>query len=185
MEIRTNRDLYLAVCGLKKVHGQKNVDLQNYLERVLISSCVFRTREKLTLDELFGLLESGFHEKEGLPTGWDSDCVPLFRDWVDSLSCQILDLAEMSKSGVLQDPQRYFGLPGPRGVYWYNFDPFTFLECGVAGFFGGWKPGDDSGRISTSDHAADPEGEEDQEFEILGINWEGVKEFFFTCQVYE
>lgn len=63
MEIRTNRDLYLAVCGLKKVHGQKNVDLQSYLERVLISSCVFRTREELTLDELFGLLESGFHEK--------------------------------------------------------------------------------------------------------------------------
>ncbi|MBY0457370.1 MAG: hypothetical protein K2V38_08540 [Gemmataceae bacterium] len=52
----------------------------------------------------------------------------------------------MGESGQLADEMRYFGINAPRGSRWYNFDPCTFLECAMAGSFGGWRPGDDTGR---------------------------------------
>jgi hypothetical protein len=38
------------------------------------------------------------------------------------------------------------GIDSPRGQRWYHFDPRTFLECATAGSYGGWQPGDETGR---------------------------------------
>ncbi len=146
VRLETNRDLYRAVCELRKKCETNVPDLRLYLERVLISSCELSKKNELNLPELFELLESGFHETGDMPEGWENACAEHFEAWVDSVSFQIIDLQKMAESGALQDPQRYFGLPGPRGIYWNNFGPLTFLECGVAGFFDGWAPGEDSGR---------------------------------------
>ena len=112
------------------------------------------------------------------------------------VSDQIADLHEMAKTGVLADDQRYFGIPGSRGTYWYNFDALTFLECGAAGYFGGWEPGDGGGRQLLSGQVAvlgedgkitsvNAEDLEREEFEIPGLRWNEVAEFFETCQLYE
>lgn len=31
----------------------------------------------------------------------------------------------------------------PTGLRWYNFDPKTYLECGMAGSLGGWDEHDE------------------------------------------
>ncbi|MGN9781599.1 hypothetical protein ACTMTF_09235 [Nonomuraea sp. ZG12] len=49
----------------------------------------------------------------------------------------------------------YFGVTAPRTAEgratdsgWYNFDPATYQECGLAGTFGGWDKSDrDSPRV--------------------------------------
>ena len=38
----------------------------------------------------------------------------------------------------MADKYRYFGLNSPSGAYWYNFDPLTYLECGIRGTWGGY-----------------------------------------------
>lgn len=60
--LASSRDLYLAVSGLGATYGQDAPDLQRYLERVLAFSGVLQGRSRLTLDEFFALLESGFRE---------------------------------------------------------------------------------------------------------------------------
>jgi len=59
---------------------------------------------------------------------------------------QIVDLREMDDNSTLKNEQRYFGMSAPRKSYWYNFDPIGYLECAMAGSFGGWEPGDETGR---------------------------------------
>ena len=56
------------------------------------------------------------------------------------------DLHEMDENDTLKNEQRYFGVNAPRKSYWYNFDPIGYLECATAGSFGGWEPGDETGR---------------------------------------
>src|SRR6185437_15874918 len=55
----------------------------------------------------------------------------VFAGWEATLIRQVVDLREMDEVGTLKNEYRYFGVPAPRGAYWYNFDPSTFLECGV------------------------------------------------------
>src|SRR5262249_16943074 len=69
-----------------------------------------------------------------------------FTAWESSVLGQIVDLREMAEQRILEDEQRYFGIYSPRGHSWFNFDPCTFLECAVAGSYGGWQSGDDTGR---------------------------------------
>jgi hypothetical protein len=69
-----------------------------------------------------------------------------FDRWEAFVLRQIVDLREMAEQGMLQDEMRYLGTDSPRGQKWYNFDPCTFLECAMAGSFGGWQAGDDSDR---------------------------------------
>ena len=43
----------------------------------------------------------------------------------------------MAEAGALEDEYRYFGIDSPTGFRWYNFDPCSYLECGVRGSLGG------------------------------------------------
>jgi hypothetical protein len=35
--------------------------------------------------------------------------------------------------GALDNKFRGFGIPSPRGEYWYNFDPCGYLACAARG----------------------------------------------------
>ncbi len=151
MQLETNRDLYLAVCELGKRYEADQIELLEYLCNVLDASDKFKDQEELSLDEFFELLRSGFETRlyTLLPESrLERKGNAGYEEWKRTILLQIADLGAMEKSGTLQDPQRYFGIPGPRGAYWCNFHPPGFLECGVAGYFSGWQPGDDSGRKS-------------------------------------
>lgn len=49
---------------------------------------------------------------------------------IEVLKFQIAELRRM-KDKELKNEYRYFGIQSETGNFWYNFDPFTNLECGV------------------------------------------------------
>jgi hypothetical protein len=151
--IRTNRDLYLAVADLIDRHRDTVRPLEEYLRALWAAGQAVRDRPALSGDEFFGLLSDAFTRSDPpFDEGWrarydrDPDELLGFDGWEARLVRQVVDLREMGERGMLADKHRYFGIDAPRGGQWYNFDPCTFLECGMAGTFGGWEPGDDTGR---------------------------------------
>ena len=62
---------------------------------------------------------------------------------------QLAELGRMHASGQLADESKFFGIVSPSGHGWYNFDPFSLLECGARGLMdhagedaplrGGWE----------------------------------------------
>ena len=46
---------------------------------------------------------------------------------------QLAELSRMRASGQLADESKFFGIVSPSGHGWYNFDPFSLLECGARG----------------------------------------------------
>lgn len=62
---------------------------------------------------------------------------------------QLAELSRMRASGQLADDSKFFGIVSPSGHGWYNFDPFSLLECGARGLMdhagedapvrGGWE----------------------------------------------
>jgi hypothetical protein len=102
----------------------------------------------------------------------------------------------MAEQGILNNELRYFGTDSPRGQRWYNFDPCTFLECAIAGSFGGWQSGDETGReyvpgpvavlgddgqVSTSD----PRDVPDSIVSLRDVSWDDFRSFLGCGQWYE
>ena len=96
----------------------------------------------------------------------------------------------------MKNELRYFGMKAPRGSYWFNFDPATFLECGVVGTFGGWQEGDSSGRMLVDGKVAafdadgevvilDPQDVRHPISELSEISWDKFREFLECGQQYE
>lgn len=62
---------------------------------------------------------------------------------------QLAELGRMRASGQLADESKFFGIVSPSGHGWYNFGPFSLLECGARGLMdhagedapvrGGWE----------------------------------------------
>lgn len=62
---------------------------------------------------------------------------------------QLAEFSRMRASGQLADESKFFGIISPSGHGWYNFDPFSLLECGARGLMdhagedapvrGGWE----------------------------------------------
>ncbi|MEM8534122.1 MAG: hypothetical protein AAGF95_24965, partial [Chloroflexota bacterium] len=109
---------------------------------------------------------------------------------------QIVDLREMAENGVFANQYRYFGVNAPRGSRWYNFDSVGYLECAMAGTFGGWEPGDTSGRefvpgtvaVLADDGSIQDANSEDiprDHHEISTVSWEELKDFIICGQIYE
>lgn len=46
---------------------------------------------------------------------------------------QLAELSRMRASGQLADESKFFGIVSSGGHGWYNFDPFSLLECGARG----------------------------------------------------
>lgn len=189
MKLETNRDLYLAVSELIERHADKDLSLDVYLTNVLHLASKYSTSEALSLKQFYDVLSGGFDiaaRNEGLlpkqNASWDSALdTDGYQGWYELISCQITDLKVMSAAGRLDDEYIYLGIPSSDGVCWYNFDPFTYLECATAGFFDGWSPDDDNGRKLT-----DPtEHYEAPFYEIAVVKWNDFKGFLWCGQIYE
>jgi hypothetical protein len=200
--LTTNRDLYLAINTLSKEHEDSDRTLETYLLAILSRSAGFAECESLSLDELHELITSGFtHEPLPFNNAWRTqyDVLPYedncYKGWQATVIRQIVDLREMDENGTLNSEQRHFGLSSPRKAYWYNFEPFGYLECAAAGAFGGWEPSDSSrqylpGLVAVlaedgSIQFANPEDLPNVQFEIPAVSWEQFKNFIFCGQTYE
>ncbi|QDV51705.1 hypothetical protein [Gimesia fumaroli] len=202
-KLQTNRDLYLAIEDLSKQYSNCGRSLETYLLAVLNRSGEFSERESLTLAEFYELIVCGFTYK---PAEFDDvwraqyDELPHEDDgyagWYATVVRQIVDLREMDECGTLENELRYFGVSAPRNSPWYNFDPLGYLECAMAGSFGGWEPGDDTGRqyvpgqvgVLAEDgsiQSANPEDLPNPTFEMPTVTWDHFKDFLFCGQIYE
>jgi len=183
--LKTNRDFYLAVLALIDEHRDTSRTLEQFIHTVLAASFSRAEYNWLTLDELFALLEAGFEREPGpddaLPLSlWDASFG--FGRWFSVAAQQVRELRAMRTSRVLEDSMRYFGIHGQGERDWYNFDPLTFLECGTAGYFDGWRPGDPGGRIALPNPDSEAPPESPDPIVIEGLDWRQIGNYFIMCQ---
>jgi len=168
MAVRTNRDLYaqLTALGVKLARGlgPREPDLDAVV-RLLTAA---------------GTAEPAEFEDAWLSQPGISDPSPQGLARVESILIrQIADLRRMRDNGQLADDNRYFGLDAPGGARWYNFDPTSYLECGVVGSVGG------------TDHHAEvalvtpPEPCDDDDETRASFGWDGLCALLRCGQSYE
>jgi len=125
----------------------QNRDLETYLSALYLQIEKQKTQE-LTIEALLTLLETSFKSEplEFNPEWLKIISPPEFDiDWIDTkgdlneeiifttnvIKFQISDLHKMQNK-QLENKLRYFGIDSETENRWYNFDPFTNLECGAA-----------------------------------------------------
>jgi len=201
IELKTNRDLYVAVADLVTNQRGTKRTLEEYLRALLGAGEAYRARESLLPSEFLGMITAAFTSAP-VPTesSWflpGSEETEGYDAWRGTLLAQIVDLIEMRQNGTLEDEQRYFGVNAPRGGRWYNFDPNTYLECAMVGTLGGWEPGDDTGRelvpgqVAVLDpstgkiEAVNPEDIEEPTIALTELSWDVLVDFLRAGQTYE
>lgn len=189
----TNRDLYNRIIDLREVLGERS--LVEYLRALWCVSRTQKDRERLAPDEVAAMLtaavtltppavETGRHfAYERTLTGFDR--------WEAIILSQIADQEDFLRQPLSEFA--YFGVSAPRtsqeratDAYWYNFDPATYLECGMAGSFGGWDESDpNSPRVLVSGpvHPSVPPLPEIAPIET--VSWDDLADFALCGQQYE
>ena len=197
-DLATNRDLYCFIADLVKRRAGSSITLDCYLANLRQLGRARCSRPALSHAEFARLLEAAFES----PGPGDSSVSPVlaapdgYAGWETRLDEQIRDLHEMRDAGTLASEYRYFGVNAPSGARWYNFDPFTYIECAAAGTFGGWQEGDDTGRAHVPGPVAvldasgaittmDPRDIEDPVVDVSEITWRQFVEFLEAGQWYE
>jgi hypothetical protein len=152
-ELRTNRNLYEFVLRFMENHKKTTRTLEEYLCSLWSIVSRYRDSESLSLTDFVTILEGALAAPvpKFVPVCPSSELKSIpeyagFEEWEETILVQIALLREMNLNGTLENEQRYFGVETPDGSSWYNFDPLTYLECGIVGAFGGWEPEDDTGR---------------------------------------
>jgi hypothetical protein len=201
-EAWTNRDLYRAVSELTATQRDNPRGLEEYLRALGALAREFRDRPALAVDDFVRLLAAAFtatappFDESWRPRYGEGREQQGFWGWEATLRDQVVDLREMAESGVLGNDLRYFGVNSPRGRRWYNFDPCTYLECATAGSYGGWRPGDDTGRdyvpgpvaVMREDgqiRSCDPRDVPDPVVPIPVVSWDDFRCFLNQGQYYE
>jgi hypothetical protein len=119
--LQTNRELYLAISELCDRQADNDRSLEIYLSALVRLAQQYSSQETLSLTQFYGLIRDAF-DVEPLPfdeTWRNPDRVVAdemsFVRWRSIVIGQIVDLQEMSETGILADEQRYFGVNSPRG----------------------------------------------------------------------
>ncbi len=139
----TNRELYSLVIARNKARGQCPVTLEQYLYGLWNELRPLRSGTALSVEAFLGATENAFTKDYGrvdlalLSSAREEESIP---PWEALLLGQLADLRGMAENDSLHDPMRYFGISAPSGRFWYNFEPYAFLEAGLGGVFDGWSP---------------------------------------------
>lgn len=187
--LRTNADLYRYAKDLREEHAGSSRSLADWLGAFHGALVVHRADDGVSLT-CFG---------DAIRRGWvDAPDLTDAGQWPIGLEVRAMveDLAKAKAAGVLDDPYRFFGKGIPGGGYWYNWEPASFIECGLAGSVGGWQVGD-SGRVLVPGDVAtvDASGElvtvpaaelgSDLVETIETLSWDDVESFLWAGQNYE
>jgi hypothetical protein len=196
--MKTNRDLYKRITSLLDEKEDKPIpSLEDYLSNLLRRAGRIAHKEGLDLEEFFLLLRDSFEDSDEFPEAIPvEDAAPEFIEWMEAVVNQIRELREMAENGLLEIEYRELGLTAPGGGHWYNFDPVSYIECGIAGAFGGWEEGDSTGRIYVPGEVAFLDTEGKVEFgdprelagppvEVSQITWRQFSDFVWCGQNYE
>lgn len=196
--IRSNRDFYLHVAGLTE-----RPSAQGSLERFLIALARMAVPSAAAATIDIDLFAQWIDGALGPPESLGPDLAPLptnadpgYAEWHARISAQVNDLREMAADGTLADPMACFGIDAPGGARWFNLIPAQYLECASCGTFGGWEPGDDTGRdfvpgscVAVDESGdvvtVDPQSVERRVEEIAPLRWEELAAFLDMGQCYE
>jgi HEAT repeat protein len=185
--VKTNRDIYLLVTSFETTYGDNPPSLEEYLRslwRIVSQSQV----SSPSLEQVAEWLTAAFTIE---PPPFDPEWMKRVKDYSSSLQTQddwenlilfqIADLRRMADAGQLEDEQRYYGIDSPSGERWYNFDPFTYLECGVRGALGGYEEDEVIVLVPS------PEGQSANSpvHEIDNLGWGGFSAILECGRVYE
>ena len=164
----TTLEFYERVCALPEKYDNRK--LESYLSALLLMAQKERTA--LTEDKLLQLLEAAFTGEEiAFDDRWleiriepDPDTSNSDKEYsISVIKFQIAELHRM-RDMPHTDEWSSLGMASPTGNYWYNFDPFSNLECGARSFI-------DSG----------PEGIKQE----LVCNWKTLGELLERGRLYE
>jgi len=193
--VRTNRELYKAIETLLEEKKESlTLTLEAYLRNLRKQVSQFSSNSTITLEQFFSLLKNSFDETALVIE--ETDPNPNFQTLACTIDDQIQDLAEMAANGQLENDHKHLEINAPSGRQWYNFDPCSYIECGVAGELEGWEEGDDTGRTYTPGKVAHlnengkttfsaPQETEQKITTITEITWETFSEFVWCGQNYE
>jgi len=166
-------------------------ELEEYLRALWRLGSAERESDRLTLACFARLLEGAFQEAApAFAPAWQDIADQEggrrgYSRWERTIFSQIIDLRDMRDTGILVNEHRYFGVDAPRGGRWFNFDPLTYLECAVEGTFGGWQPGDSTGRGYVSAKNLELEDLEMPIFDIARVSWDQFADFLRAGQSFE
>ena len=152
----TNRDLYVRVVREGKRMDAASRSLDAFLRAWWHVGQSLSSQARFDLDTVAAMVAAaGTVEPPPLREAWrtatyhDTDEPTTFADWEAIVLSQIADLADFADHGPLS---KYAALgaavPRAEGCVratagtWYNFDPQSYLECGLAGSLGGWAEDD-------------------------------------------
>ncbi|MEO6992641.1 MAG: hypothetical protein ABI273_03330 [Lacunisphaera sp.] len=195
--MNTNRELYKSIEQLiKKKEGEPVLSLEVYLSQVIQRAGRYAHQESMNLEDFFCLLRDAFDGDRDSGEVVPQVLTAGFSNWKTEVERQVEDLKQMAQNGQLQGKYRYLGISAPSGEQWYNFDPCTYLECGVEGAFGGWTEGDETGRVSISGDVASVDSDRASSSSDSGnvdpfsvqlqkITWEMFSDFARCGQYYE
>jgi hypothetical protein len=152
----TLQKFYSNICNLKERF--ENRDLETYLSALLLLVDK-KQNEILDADKLLTIIQTAFTSNPikfdkkwlniitapdenvmsrkctnpGTESPFDKSVVSNSRDYeftTEVIKFQIAELHKMNHK-QLKNKMRYFGIQSETGNSWYNFDPFTNLECGA------------------------------------------------------
>jgi hypothetical protein len=183
----TNRDIYKMVTGFSEtVEKQSMPSLEKYLSALW--SVVSQEQDApLTAEKFVEWLEKAFvtpapdFNPDWLQRKSYNEESSDFQGWEDLIVFQIADLRRMDEAGALQDEYRYYGIDSPSGSRWYNFDPLTYLECGVRGALGGYTEDE----VIVLIPPAEGESAGSPVFEVQQFSWDTFKWILQCGQQYE
>jgi len=167
--------------------------LDEFLRAWWLVNRPYAARERLTADEVAAIVaEAAVASPPPLTAEWraaEHRPGDGYAGWEAVVLSQIADLADFADQGPL-DKYAYFGIDAPRpdgcvratGVRWYNFDPRTYLECGMAGALGGWEP-EDGIRAAVPGPSIPLKGNPPREAETLA--WSDLTDLAWCGQDYE
>ena len=190
--LRTNSDLYLAVVSLGESEPAQRRTLDEYLRAFWLAGFDHDKAEALSPVEFLDLLGSALdgpvppfdsfwaREDLALTEGLDDYTI-----WARTLRAQICDIRELTAAGLYDNPNRHHGVTAPRpyGVEhrpipdrWCNFDITSYLECGVEGAFGGWRPEFDGAVVDSEPY---------EPIQLDRLTWADITKFTICGQSYE
>lgn len=177
----TNRELYRLVTQIRTERS-----LEEYLRAVWALGRA-RRQELIGAEDVAAILVDAVqapapsfddrwrqeHAEVPMPTG------EFVVDWENTILFQIVELRTMAEDGLLERKDRYLGLQSRSGASWYNFDPLTFLECGVRGTVGGYEQDEVVVLVP------DPDGDDSPVFELTEFGWDAFTDLLWCGQYYE
>lgn len=192
-QLITNRDLYLHVLRIGRDARAASWSLSAFLRSLWKVSAGLRHHPDLTLDEVGALFSAAASTPPpSYDAAWTSKDLRLsgepssYADWERVLLSQIADLEDFVTHPQRPHAARSVEAPRPQGtgaratpVRWCNFDPTSYVECAVAGAFGGWNAADGA-RVPRADGPI-----QSPIRELPKVTWLELSRLLVCGQIYE